>query len=221
MSKYFKYAIGEILLVVIGILIALQINNWNIDSQNAQLTEKYLEQLEKDIAEDKVRLNKFIERAEDYTAKVDSLLTSRNQQLSKSDLDHIGIWRQTFFSNEGTLDEIISNGHLKLLPDSIKQAVLKQRTFFKAINKIDAANTERVNTQLLKLNDFYEVQTTQRMGGFRVTEYPHVNAPQALLVYRNTINTNYDWMNVQRIFYKELMDDYQNTITIIQKELGS
>ena len=28
-SKYLKYAIGEILLVVIGILIALQINNWN------------------------------------------------------------------------------------------------------------------------------------------------------------------------------------------------
>ena len=32
-SKYFKYAIGEILLVVIGILIALQINNWN-DNKN-------------------------------------------------------------------------------------------------------------------------------------------------------------------------------------------
>jgi len=28
-GKYFKYAIGEITLVVIGILIALQINNWN------------------------------------------------------------------------------------------------------------------------------------------------------------------------------------------------
>ena len=28
-SKYLKYAIGEIVLVVIGILIALQINNWN------------------------------------------------------------------------------------------------------------------------------------------------------------------------------------------------
>ena len=28
-GKYFKYAIGEIMLVVIGILIALQINNWN------------------------------------------------------------------------------------------------------------------------------------------------------------------------------------------------
>ena len=29
MGKYFKYAIGEIFLVVFGILIALQINNWN------------------------------------------------------------------------------------------------------------------------------------------------------------------------------------------------
>ncbi len=36
-SKYFKYAIGEILLVVIGILIALQINNWN---ENKKLVAK-------------------------------------------------------------------------------------------------------------------------------------------------------------------------------------
>ena len=35
-GKYFKYAIGEIILVVIGILIALQIKNWN---ENRKLTE--------------------------------------------------------------------------------------------------------------------------------------------------------------------------------------
>lgn len=34
-GKYFKYAIGEIVLVVIGILIALQINNWNESRKNA------------------------------------------------------------------------------------------------------------------------------------------------------------------------------------------
>ena len=34
MGKYFKYAIGEILLVVIGILIALQINNWSQQNQD-------------------------------------------------------------------------------------------------------------------------------------------------------------------------------------------
>ena len=36
MGKYFKYAIGEILLVVIGILIALQINNWNEHRKSLQ-----------------------------------------------------------------------------------------------------------------------------------------------------------------------------------------
>jgi uncharacterized protein DUF6090 len=35
-GKYFKYAIGEILLVVIGILIALQINNWNEQNKNTE-----------------------------------------------------------------------------------------------------------------------------------------------------------------------------------------
>ena len=36
-GKYLKYAIGEILLVVIGILIALQINNWNEDRKRKKL----------------------------------------------------------------------------------------------------------------------------------------------------------------------------------------
>ncbi|NNC44454.1 MAG: hypothetical protein HKN99_01055 [Winogradskyella sp.] len=35
-GKYFKYAIGEIILVVIGILIALQINNWNEQRKEKQ-----------------------------------------------------------------------------------------------------------------------------------------------------------------------------------------
>jgi len=41
MGKYFKYAIGEILLVVIGILIALSINNWN-EGRKAQIQERQL-----------------------------------------------------------------------------------------------------------------------------------------------------------------------------------
>ena len=43
-EKYFKYAIGEILLVVIGILIALQINNWN-EQRKANKQELLLLQL--------------------------------------------------------------------------------------------------------------------------------------------------------------------------------
>ena len=40
-SKYFKYAIGEIVLVVIGILIGLSINNWNETRKKSSLTKNY------------------------------------------------------------------------------------------------------------------------------------------------------------------------------------
>ena len=40
-GKYFKYAIGEIILVVIGILIALQVNNWNENRIEHNRIKKY------------------------------------------------------------------------------------------------------------------------------------------------------------------------------------
>jgi sensor domain CHASE-containing protein len=47
-SKYFKYAIGEIVLVVIGILIALQINTWNENSKQNKLELEALKNLKED-----------------------------------------------------------------------------------------------------------------------------------------------------------------------------
>lgn len=51
-SSYLKYAIGEIALVVIGILLALQINNWSEASKKNQLKKKYLISLIEDLKQD-------------------------------------------------------------------------------------------------------------------------------------------------------------------------
>ena len=53
-SKYFKYAIGEILLVVIGILIALQINNWNENRKLLLQQDLLFEQLLSDTKADSI-----------------------------------------------------------------------------------------------------------------------------------------------------------------------
>ncbi|NKI30420.1 DUF6090 family protein [Croceivirga thetidis] len=56
-GKYFKYAIGEIFLVVIGILIALQINNWN-ESRKADIALKeYLVKIKSNTLEDIIELD--------------------------------------------------------------------------------------------------------------------------------------------------------------------
>ncbi|MCA0133814.1 DUF6090 family protein [Winogradskyella alexanderae] len=55
-GKYFKYAIGEIILVVIGILIALQINNWNENRKLQHEINTYLNQKLENLKEDRYRL---------------------------------------------------------------------------------------------------------------------------------------------------------------------
>jgi hypothetical protein len=50
--KYLKYALGEILLVVVGILIALQINNWNENRKKQNLEKHYLNRLISDLQAD-------------------------------------------------------------------------------------------------------------------------------------------------------------------------
>ena len=56
-SRYFKYAIGEIILVVVGILIALQINNWNEKKKLAEESQYYLNRLYEDLVRDTTGLN--------------------------------------------------------------------------------------------------------------------------------------------------------------------
>lgn len=58
-GKYFKYAVGEIILVVIGILIALQINNWNEGENQKGELKIALAQILNDLKQDEVQLTSF------------------------------------------------------------------------------------------------------------------------------------------------------------------
>ena len=58
-SKYFKYAIGEIFLVFIGILRALQVHNWNNNNQLEEVQIKYLNEIEFVKNEDAIALRQL------------------------------------------------------------------------------------------------------------------------------------------------------------------
>jgi len=55
-QKYLLYAVGEILLVVIGILIALQVNNWNDDRKLVEKRVKLIQSIESDFETNRARL---------------------------------------------------------------------------------------------------------------------------------------------------------------------
>jgi hypothetical protein len=68
-SKYLLYAIGEILLVVIGILIALQIDNWNEAQKNRAYEKEVLAQIKENLLQDKMALKAV---ARSYQAAIEA-----------------------------------------------------------------------------------------------------------------------------------------------------
>ncbi|MFT4661372.1 MAG: hypothetical protein ACJA1H_001260 [Glaciecola sp.] len=87
-GKYLKYAFGEIILVVIGILIALSINNWS-ENQKTRVEESILlKALEQDFIENKQRLNKTIRSQEKmlyYSNSFIKLISSNSSRKISQD----------------------------------------------------------------------------------------------------------------------------------------
>lgn len=73
-SKYLLYAIGEIILVVIGILIALQINNWNEDKKSSEFEFEMFAQILENLKQDKQSLKEI-------KANFNKAITSSNKIL--------------------------------------------------------------------------------------------------------------------------------------------
>ena len=59
--KYLLYGVGEILLIIIGILIALQIDNWNTERQEEALLQSYLQSIATNMRDDAVELEELRE----------------------------------------------------------------------------------------------------------------------------------------------------------------
>lgn len=59
-GKYLKYALGEIILVVIGILIALQINNWNENRKSKRVADEIYRNLQTSLIQDSTEVRRII-----------------------------------------------------------------------------------------------------------------------------------------------------------------
>lgn len=171
--KYLKYAIGEIILVVIGILIALQINNWNSDRLNAIRIEKYAKSLILDLTNDIEMIGVSQFQAKKCFNKIDSLkqymLTTRTEDLSNTDLYILtkDIMYRPYKWNRSTFQELKNSEILQFFKnDSLKKLLIAYESFsyhldedFKA-DQTNATRAEEIVTEVLDLRDPYFAQMT-------------------------------------------------------------
>ncbi len=87
-TKYFKYAIGEIILVVIGILIALQINNWNEARKNKTFETEILTQVQANLIKDKLSLQEISSNFQKAIASSNKILESNWTDQDKDSLKY-------------------------------------------------------------------------------------------------------------------------------------
>ncbi len=120
-GKYLKYAIGEIILVVIGILIALQINNWNNNSIEQRKESHYLKNLRRDLNDQLLSIDSQIEYETKFTEAASYLITYFNNNAFAG-LDSIFFSklsnlhsRKTFIINDPTLTDLLSSGNIDLI----------------------------------------------------------------------------------------------------------
>ena len=120
---YSRYAMGEIVLVVIGILIALQINNWNSERILKKEELNILKDLKVEITDNISSLYSVItqhEKSYNAALKIDSLFDNRQafEKVQDSVFSNLGStmdWNQTFDPKNGILKSIISSGQISYL----------------------------------------------------------------------------------------------------------
>jgi hypothetical protein len=118
-GKYFKYAIGEIILVVIGILIALQINNWNEKHQAQNKMVSNFQNLIEDLKSNKLQLLNLIERRNEVADGAGFLIDNYENQIQVDENDFVAklypaLSERYFEINRNGIDKVITSTAFEL-----------------------------------------------------------------------------------------------------------
>lgn len=169
-SKYLIYAIGEIILVVVGILIALQVNNWNNYTNDRALENEFLNRVKKDVLADR---NYFEKRAKESTINVTNyeLAVAKLYQTPKNwtdvreiasliNLSTIHLTIQDF-----TFSELTNSGKFALISNNaIKDSL---NNYYKQADAVAKHVKELNEWSVVKFNSFYSYHP---VGSFRFAQ---------------------------------------------------
>jgi hypothetical protein len=152
-GKYLKYAIGEIVLVVIGILIALQINNWNENNKLEVKKQDYYQQLLEDLKKDKEFSVKTIElfnkRREEYENYQNEFYSTNLTPIEVYEkLRNLSLGSQPITFNSNTVESLQNSGEIVLIPSDIRNKLIDLKNFQNSIKSNQNANDLQKNNIL-------------------------------------------------------------------------
>lgn len=156
-GRYLKYAIGEIVLVVIGILIALSINNWNNNNKDKKLEKQYISGIINDLQADSIAISVMKIASDEQVRRKEKLneyfdgRTFSNDSISHFFIEQWGM-PVGFNPITTTLDEMKSTGRISVIqnPD-LRKRIIKTYNNYQVFINGSQAYYERHRAELRKL----------------------------------------------------------------------
>ena len=170
-GKYLKYAIGEIILVVIGILIALQINNWNQRQQNRKNEHQILLQLRSEFKENLQELDRKDVMRERMISSAEQLFKIKKENnYAHFPLDTLRLYiaytynTPTFDPVLGTANELLSSGKLYIIKNNALKTKLtnwsgqvdRLREYEQDLRQYNINNYDPFLTQNFSVKDLFD-----------------------------------------------------------------
>lgn len=194
-TNYIFYAIGEIVLVVIGILLALQINNWNQEKQNRKQEQQILSQLLEEYNSNLDQIESKIAIRNDILSSALNLLRYTKMDPENVNVDSLDIdlfvlsIRPTFDPELSVTNELINSGKLYFLQN------LELR---KRVSAFSSSLSELIEEEVAITN-----LTEERLIPFLIENY-QIGGMQMVLVNDNSLRAKFTMGNLKE--YDSLED---------------
>ena len=221
-SRYLVYALGEILLVVIGILIALQLNNWNTEQKAASEELKILQEMRYNLAGDLEDCYWNINKQSDLSRSNSSVLRHLQEltPLNDSLEFHYGnlIYSTTQRRNMSAYDHLKAKGIDLIQNDSLRRnitAVYSERYYYIERQELEYDNAYQMNEVIPQLNAKVVLNDSSKIG------YPiNLAVLQRDDAFKGTLRMNVKVRISMIKRYTNLSVDLQNLIAHIDSELA-
>jgi len=175
-SKYLLYAVGEIILVVIGILIALQINNWNQERKNQKLKVFYMNSIVNDLVKDTLDINrithiqitdneatkKYLNRILNSSSTIDTIIN-----IARNEFNYYFQVKRDYANN--TFNTLISTGNIELLDKELIEKLME-------LNSLQIDQLKRADSHI----NYYQTIMSNNIRSFPLL----INIPEDNIVER-------------------------------------
>ena len=235
-GKYLKYAIGEIILVVIGILIALSINNWNENRKNHKLETQALINLKVEFNENQRRLESLIkikQKQENEGRAFLEIITNDSIPLSQkinanTPRQYLGTWSAT----NAVLNSLLSTGEItNIKNDSLKFLLTNWSVKVARFKDVENRHSNAINEKNAYLRTRVYIGITK--PGDHGDKWPGKYFPNNIaskidsqkaryindIQYYNLTNHIISRLYIQLMTAKEIQDDYKKISRLLDLEL--